>query len=158
MRPPFRRAAVLALMLAGPLALAILPASADAMVIPINHAERVTLSGAAASVIIGNASILAVTVVDSHTVYVMGKNAGTTNVTILDRAGQPIFTSEMTVATSGSNVTLYRGDKRVTVNCAYACVESDAAASPGTRFGMALDAAMASSSASGVASSTKIMP
>jgi Flp pilus assembly secretin CpaC len=124
MHPPFIRAAAVALTLAAPLTLAMRPAPAQAMVVPINHAERLNLGGTAASVIIGNAAIVSVTVVDSHTVYVMGKGPGTTNVTVLNRAGQPIFASEMTVAAVGSNVTLYRGDKRVTVNCAYGCIEA----------------------------------
>jgi Flp pilus assembly secretin CpaC len=131
MRPPLSRAFALALTLAGTLALIARPAPAHAMIVPINHAERLNLGGAAASVIIGNAAIVSVTVVDSHTVYVMGKGPGTTNVTILDRDGKPIFASEMTVAAVGSNVTLYRGDKRVTVNCAYGCVEAaDSATAP----------------------------
>jgi len=153
MRPPFSRAFALALTLAAPLALATLPATAHAMIVPINHAERLNLGGAAASVIIGNAAIVSVTVVDSHTVYVMGKGPGTTNVTILDRAGKPIFASEMTVAAVGSNVTLYRGDKRVTVNCAYGCVEAaDGAATPQASTGGG--AAMAAAAAQ----PTKIMP
>jgi Flp pilus assembly secretin CpaC len=153
MRPSFSRVAALALTLAAPVALATRPATADAMVVPINHAERLNLGGAAASVIIGNASIISVTVVDSHTVYVMGKSAGTTNITILNHAGQPIFASEMTVASVGSNVTLYRGDKRVTVNCGYGCVESADGGGPGTRIGKALDELAARAP-----QPTKIMP
>jgi Flp pilus assembly secretin CpaC len=150
MRPLFSLA--IALTLAGPLALAAHPTSVDAMVVPINHAERLNIGGAAASVIIGNASIVSVTVVDSHTVYVMGKGAGTTNVTILDRAGRPIFASEMTVAAVGSNVTLYRGDKRVSVNCTYGCVEaSDGAAIPQVSTGAGAMTATA-------AQPTKLMP
>jgi Flp pilus assembly secretin CpaC len=158
MRSPFRRAAAFALTLAAPLALGVRPAPAAAMVVPLNHAERINLGGAAASVIIGNNEILAVTVVDSHTVYVMGKKAGATNVTILDRTGQPIFASEMTVASAGSNVTLYRGDKRVTVNCASGCVESDAPAGPGAGLGGGGSGPAAGATTAAAVQPIKLMP
>jgi len=117
MRPPFSRAISLAVTLAA------LPATALAMLVPINHAERIDVRGAAASVVVGNPSIASVTVVDTHTLYIMGRGPGSTNVIVLDKAGHALFSSDVTVAATGSNVSLYRGDKRTQVNCSYGCVE-----------------------------------
>jgi Flp pilus assembly secretin CpaC len=130
MRPPFSRALILAATLAA------LPAAALAMIVPINHAQRIDIRGAAASVVVGNSKIASVTVVDSHTLYIMGRGAGSTNVIVLDKAGHPLFSGDITVAATGANVSLYRGDKRVQVNCSYGCVEEadgDAQASVGLR-------------------------
>jgi len=152
MRPPFSRACLVSVTcLSATLSLAALPATALAMLVPVNHAERLNLRGAAASVIVGNAAILSVTIVDTHTVYVMGKGPGATNLTILDRAGQPIFNSEITVAGLGSNVTIYRGDKRAVANCSYGCAEASGdAASPQASMGAA---GVGSAVASGLARS-----
>lgn len=100
------------------------PSAAFAMLVPINHAQRLDVPGSAASVIVGNADIISVTVVDSHTVYIMGRTAGTTNVVVLDKAGRALFSGEITVAASGANVTVYRGATRSTVNCSFGCVEA----------------------------------
>jgi Flp pilus assembly secretin CpaC len=120
--------------------LAASPAAALAMVVAINHAERIDVRGAAASVVIGNPGIASVTVVDSHTLYIMGRGAGSTNVIVLDKAGRPLFSGDVTVAATGANVTLYRGDKHIRVNCSYGCAEeadSDTQASIGLHGGRA---------------------
>jgi len=117
MRPPFSRAFVLAATLAA------LPAAALAMIVPINHAQRVDVQGVAATVVVGNPKIASVTVVDTHTLYIMGRGAGSTNVVVLDKSGRTLFTGDVTVAATGTNVSLYRGAKRAQVNCSYGCVE-----------------------------------
>jgi Flp pilus assembly secretin CpaC len=128
MRPLFSRVFTLAVplvvALVGGLGVASLPQAALAMLVPINHAERVDLHGDAASVVVGNQTIASVTVIDSHTLYIMGRGPGSTNVIVLDKAGRTLFTGEVTVAAQGSNVSLYRGDKRIQVNCTYGCIES----------------------------------
>ncbi len=130
MRPPSSRVLILAATLAA------LPAAALALIVPINHAQRIDVNGAAASVVVGNQNIASVTVVDSHTLYIMGRGAGSTNVVVLDKTGHTLFAGDVTVAATGTNVSLYRGDKRVHVNCSYGCVEEadgDTQASVGTR-------------------------
>jgi hypothetical protein len=116
MRPPFSRAILAALTLAAP------PATALAMLVPINHAERISVRGAAASVVVGNPDIANVTVVDTHTLYIMGRGAGSTNIVVLDKAGRPIFSGDVTVAASGTNVNLYRGNQHFLFNCTQSCI------------------------------------
>jgi Flp pilus assembly secretin CpaC len=117
MLPPFSRAFSFAV------ALAASPAVALAMLVPINHAQRIDVRGDAASVVVGNPKIASVTVVGAHILYIMGRGAGSTNVVVLDKSGRTLFTGEVTVAATGANVSLYRGDRRIQVNCSYGCVE-----------------------------------
>jgi len=134
MRPTFSRTLLLAVTVAG--SLTTLPAAALAMLVPINHAQRIDVRGAAASVVVGNPKIASVTVVDTHTLYIMGRGPGSTNVVVLDKAGHALFAGDITVAATGSNVSLYRGDRRTKVNCSYGCVEEeegDTQASVGAR-------------------------
>ena len=66
---------------------------------------RVALPASAGSVIVANpASIADVNVVDSHTIYVIGRGFGSSAVTILDRAGRPIFDGQILV-TAGQSTT-----------------------------------------------------
>jgi Flp pilus assembly secretin CpaC len=138
MRPPFSRAVFVAVLLAaGAVGLA-RPAHALPVIVPLNHATRVNLRGVAASVVVGNPSIASVTVVDTHTVYIMGRGPGSTNVAILDRSGRTLFTDDVTVTASGAHLSLFRGEKRVQVSCSYGCEElNDAQPQPNTSLGVA---------------------
>ena len=108
--------------LAGLLALAAGPALADALIVPIDHSIRLGVPGAAASVLVGNPAVADVTVVDSRTVFVLGKGYGQTDVVILDRLGQTLYSSEVIVsAISGGRVSVYRGPARTDLACAPGC-------------------------------------
>lgn len=117
MRPTFAALFVFASLLAAPMA-------AQALVVPINHSARVNLSGAAASVVVGNSAIADVTVVDSHTVYVTGKSYGATNLVVLDSRGHSLFTGDVTVAAAGGSVSVFRGVAKTSVACDPGCTES----------------------------------
>ncbi len=117
MRPTFAALLVFGAML-------IAPVAAKALVVPINHAARLNISGAAASVVVGNPAIADVTVVDSHTVYVMGKGYGTTDIVVLDNRGRALFGGDVTVAAAGGNVSVYRGAIKTSAACNPNCVET----------------------------------
>jgi hypothetical protein len=98
------------------------PAFADALTVPIDHSVRVTVAGPAASVLVGNPAVADVTVVDSHTVFVLGRGYGQTDVVILNRDGQTIYSGEVTVAAvGGGRVSVYRGPARTDMACAPGC-------------------------------------
>jgi len=148
MRPPFSRALLVALALAAPLAVLTRPADALAIMVPINHATRINVRGVAASVVVGNPSIASVTVVDTHTLYIMGRGPGSTNVVVLDKSGRTLFTQDVTVSASGAHISLYRGEKRIQVSCSYGCVElSDGDNQPNTSLHGAASGAGAGSGA-----------
>ncbi len=115
MRASFSVALTLTLALAA-------PALADSLVVPIDHSMRLAVHGQAASVVVGNPAVADVTVVDTHTLFVSGRGYGETDVVVLDRAGQTIFSGDVIVAAAGGGrVSVYRGPDRTDMACAPNC-------------------------------------
>ena len=102
------------------------PLCAHAMIVPLDHSTRLTVPGAASSVIVGNPSIADVTVVDSHTLYVSGRGYGSTDLQVLDRSGRPLYSEEIDVLASGASVSVYHGNVRVDTTCDPRCGDSRA--------------------------------
>lgn len=91
-----------------------------------NHTLRVTLSAPAGSVIVGNPDIADVSVVDSRTVYIVGKGYGSSGVSITGRDGRALFDGQVTVtAAQAGAITVYKGLKPSTVVCSNICVSDD---------------------------------
>lgn len=89
-----------------------------------NHVMRVTLSAPAGSVIVGNPDIADVNVVDSRTVYILGKGFGNSAVTITGRDGKPLFDGEVVVSSVQQGaITVYKGLKPSLMVCSNVCVE-----------------------------------
>lgn len=104
------------------LAIAAFGAAAHAAVVPLDHAVRLTLAGAAAEVVVGSPKYLDVTVVDSRTVLVHGKELGVTNLIIYDRAGRTVFNERISVvAPMGEEVSIYRGAQATQFICDSSC-------------------------------------
>jgi len=120
------------------LALMVLAGQAEAsgrLTVARNGMLRVQLPAAAGSVIVANPNIADVSVVDSHTVYIVGRGFGASDVTILDRAGRPIFENEvMVTAGQHSAVTVFKGTQPQVMVCADVCeaATDDNAQDPGT--------------------------
>ncbi|MFT4089217.1 MAG: pilus assembly protein N-terminal domain-containing protein [Asticcacaulis sp.] len=94
------------------------------VVIEKNHTQRVSLNAPAGSVIVGNPAIADVTVVDSRTIYIVGKDYGRSAITITDRSGRTIWDGDISVGTPiKGGVTVYKGVKASTVICANVCYE-----------------------------------
>jgi hypothetical protein len=95
---------------------------AETLVVPLDHTVRIGVQGQAASVVIGNAAVADVTVIDTHTLFVSGKSVGQTDVSVLDGAGRTIFASDVDVTTYGpGRVAVFRGQERTDFNCAPGC-------------------------------------
>lgn len=104
-------------------------AAARGLSVALNHTERLQLSGAAASVIVGNPKVADVTVVDERTLYVAGRGYGVTEVVVIDRLGRTIYKGEVVVtAPSSGQVSVYRGATVTEMTCASKCVSADAKA------------------------------
>ncbi len=70
--------------------LALAPAAmADPFKVKVDQTVTLKLNQAANSVVVGNATVADVTVHDARTLLVTGKAFGSTNLTVLDRAGTP---------------------------------------------------------------------
>lgn len=91
-----------------------------------DHSVRLSLNGTAGSIIIANPRIADVTVVDSRTVFIMGRGYGKTDITITDLSGRTLWQAEVSVLQNDPNaVTLYRGSRPARMVCAQTCVEQE---------------------------------
>lgn len=96
------------------------------LVVEKNHTARVALSAPAGSVIVGNPAIADVSVVDSRTIYIIGKGYGRSAVTITDRNGRAIWDGEVVVGSPASgSVTVYKGLQSSTMICSSVCVDQE---------------------------------
>jgi Flp pilus assembly secretin CpaC len=96
------------------------------LVVEKNHTVRVALSAPASSVIVGNPEIADVNVVDSHTVYILGKGFGNSSVTITGRDGRALFDGEVAVtAVRQGAITVYKGLKPSLMVCTNVCIAED---------------------------------
>lgn len=102
------------------------------LTVEIDHAQRIALRGAAASVIVGNPAIADVTVVDAATLYITGKGYGVTEVVVVDAIGRPLFQNQVVVTggTTGA-VRVWRGAQMTEMACGGSCAPSIRAAGAG---------------------------
>jgi Flp pilus assembly secretin CpaC len=108
---------LLALLAATALATAV--NAAGVVSVPVNQGLKVSVRGVAKSVVVGNPTIADVNVIDSHTVLIVGKGYGVTNVVVIDAMGASLFDSQVVVqAPDNGRVTLYRGAR---VSTDFAC-------------------------------------
>lgn len=101
---------------------AVTPASADSIEVIVDRAKVMRIARPADVVIIGNPAIADATIQDSQTLIITGRSFGTTNLIVLDVAGQPI--AEETIVVSPQNeqvVTVYRRASRQTLSCTPEC-------------------------------------
>jgi Flp pilus assembly secretin CpaC len=111
--------------------------AAQRVVVEKNHSQRLALSGSAGAVIVANPEIADVTVIDSRTVYIMGKGFGSSQVTITDRGGRVLFDGEIVVtAVQKGAITVYKGLTPSLMVCSNVCISEEAttanAATPST--------------------------
>jgi len=96
------------------------------LVVEKNHTVRVSLNAPASSVIVGNPEIADVNVVDSRTVYILGKGFGNSSVTITGHDGRALFDGEVAVtAVRQGAITVYKGLKPSLMVCTNVCIAED---------------------------------
>jgi hypothetical protein len=110
-------AAVAFVLAAAPAALADSP-----FMVKVDQTVAVKLASPANSVVVGNATVVDVTVHDASTLLITGKAFGSTNVMVLDRTGKAIWQTELAV-TGGSDtsLTIVRGGNTNTYSCTDKC-------------------------------------
>ncbi len=102
--------------------------AAQKLQIEKNHATRIALSAPAGNVIVGNPDIADVTVVDTRTIFIVGRSFGRSGVTITDKYGRVIFDGDVVVSQASNAkgvVTVYKGLKSSSVMCAATCQPQD---------------------------------
>ena len=96
---------------------------------------------------IANPDIADVTVIDSHTVYIVGKGFGNSSVIITDQMGRPLFDGEVVVTASQKGaITIYKGLTPSLMVCSTVCTpEGSGNSNAGTASPVALGAPLAAS-------------
>lgn len=104
-------------------ALALAPAAAaDPLTVKVDQTVPLKLASPANSVVVGNATVADVSVHDARTLLVTGKAFGSTNLTVLDRSGNTIFTTTLVVGGEDDNgLTIVRGDGTYSYSCTDKC-------------------------------------
>ena len=92
------------------------------LTVEVNQSRRVVLGGAISNVIVGDPNVADVVMVDAHSVIVVGKGYGATQVMVIDRTGRPLLDARVTVvAPNEGRVTVYRGAVGADYSCAGRC-------------------------------------
>ncbi|WP_102961046.1 pilus assembly protein N-terminal domain-containing protein [Mangrovicella endophytica] len=101
----------------------VVPAAAEDMLrVEVDHARVLKIDRPAATVIVGNPSIVDVTVNDSSTLVLTGRSYGITNLVVLDGDGKAIMDESVAVQSfEEKTVRVYRQASRVTYACAPSC-------------------------------------
>ena len=115
------RAAVFA-GLASTVFVAATPASSEPITVVVDRAKVMRVARPADIVIIGNPAIADATIQDSQTLIITGRSFGTTNLIVLDAAGQAIADEVVIVAAPNEQVvTVFRRAARQTFSCTPEC-------------------------------------
>ncbi len=105
------------------ISLALAPAAlADPFSVKVDQTVALKLAAPANSVIVGNATVADVSVHDAKTLLVTGKAFGSTNLTVLDRAGNTIYSSLLVVGgEDATGLTIVRGSGTYSYSCVDKC-------------------------------------
>ena len=115
----FSMGLVLAIGLVGPVN------AAPVVSVSKDHSLRISLRGQASTVVAANPMIADVNVVDSHTVFILGRGIGSSQVTIIDAQGRSLWSGDVRVSQPHADtVVLHRGTKASLAVCQVTCEES----------------------------------
>lgn len=86
--------------------------------VKVNRAKVMRIPRPASMIIIGNTAIADATIRDSQTLIITGKQYGTTNLIVLDAAGEPIADEVVRVSSAtDDNIVVYKRGVRSTFSC-----------------------------------------
>jgi Flp pilus assembly secretin CpaC len=108
---PMRRAiSMLALIWATSTAASSAVAAHGGLAVELNHSRRVVVPGAIANVLVVDPKVADVAVLDDHSVIVLGRGYGETEIVVTDHAGRLLMDSRIAVTgNAGGLVTVYHG-------------------------------------------------
>ncbi|MBN9304512.1 MULTISPECIES: pilus assembly protein N-terminal domain-containing protein [unclassified Devosia] len=120
--PLLRNLAALATALLMTAPVVALAATNEPISVKVNMARILRISAPAATVIIGNPGVADVTIQDPQTLVLTGKSYGSTNLIVLDSAGNPVADTMVSVVqATADTITVYNGQARTTLACDPVC-------------------------------------
>jgi Flp pilus assembly secretin CpaC len=150
-----RAISMLALIWATSLAVSSALAANGGLAVELNHSRRVAFQGTVSNVLVVDPKVADVAVLDSHSVIILGRGYGETEIVVTDHAGRLLMDSRVAVTGSaGGLVTIYHGAQD---SLEYLCSSRCAlAASNGQTEASAAYAASASAAAPSSQASTPL--
>jgi hypothetical protein len=96
--------------------------AASITTVDLNESRRVMLHGTAANIFVGDPAVADVAMIDTHSVIVLGKGFGVTQVLVTDHAGHTLLDSVVAVVGSDAGrVTVFRGEAVQDYHCSSRC-------------------------------------
>jgi hypothetical protein len=96
-------------------------ANAEELLMQIDRTQLVTLSSVPAMIVVGNPAIADATA-NGNQIFINAFSSGSTNIVMMDAAGSPIATLDVTVTQDGSrSASLFKNGQRQTVVCVDYC-------------------------------------
>jgi len=96
--------------------------SSDRITVSIDQARVLKVDDVAETIIIGNPSIVDVSIHDAQTLILTGRSYGVTNLVVLDAAGEAILDENVIVnSVETASVRVYRQAQRSTYSCSPSC-------------------------------------
>jgi Flp pilus assembly secretin CpaC len=121
--PPFRLGFALALV-ASMAAAGVARAEGNVLRVYMNQARILKLDRPISKVIIGNDKVADATVADAKTIVLTGRSFGTTNIVLLDRAGNAVLDERILVSIDeGNTVRVFKQTERTVLSCDPNCEE-----------------------------------
>ncbi|WP_185984696.1 pilus assembly protein N-terminal domain-containing protein [Aureimonas mangrovi] len=109
-----------------------------ALSVSIDHAKVLKIDRAAETIIVGNPSIVDVTVHDAHTLVLTGRSYGVTNLVVLDAQGDAVIDEAVSVGSvETASVRVYRQAQRSTYSCSPHCEPTVTIGDSDSAFGAA---------------------
>jgi Flp pilus assembly secretin CpaC len=97
-------------------------AAADPFSVKVDQTVTLKHASPAHSVVIGKATVADVSVADARTLLITGKAFGATNLTVLDRAGNTIYTNQLVVGGEPEDgLTIVRAGGTYSYSCVDKC-------------------------------------
>jgi len=97
-------------------------AAGGGVTVGLNGSVRVPFAGVAANVVVANPSVVDVTMIDAHSVVLIGKGYGATQILVTDRNGRTLMDRHVAVVGADeSRVSYFRGPTDVEYDCTTRC-------------------------------------
>jgi Flp pilus assembly secretin CpaC len=151
-----RAIALFALVLAATLVAETAIAAAGGLAVELNRSRRIVLTGTPANISIADPAIADVAIIDTHSIVVIGKSFGVTDIVVSDHAGRLLMNSSVAVVPpEEERVTVYRGVQGTEYSCIGRCGSDGATAGASGASGASAAGSSASqpSNAAGIAQS-----
>ncbi|HEX4198649.1 MAG TPA: pilus assembly protein N-terminal domain-containing protein [Caulobacteraceae bacterium] len=133
-------------------------AYAAGFTVEVNASRRVPLAGVAANIFVADPAVADVVMMDPHSVIVLGKGYGVTEILVTDHAGHTLMDTHVAVVGSeAGRVTIYRGLAAQDYHCSSRCETINGGSAPGGA-GNAVPAGPAGSSAGDTAALNPVAP